>query len=412
MARIAKALINTQVERAKYNPEGKNELNDGKGLFLQLYPSGAKKWRFRYNRPISKARTKLTIGEHPAITLAQARAKRDEYHALLSQGIDPQEQAKEQELTQRLQQENTFMKWAERWKENKMKKVEPDTLRKNWRRLEMYALDSLGNLPVDKIFPPVVIEALAPLAQIKDRKTGTADSDTLKRVIRLINEVLNYAVNGGAIAFNPCLRIKEIYNFAPAEHHPRIEPEALPKLLSDLSNSNAQPTTRTLFLFQLLTMVRPSEAARAEWAEFDLEAKTWIIPAQKMKMRQAHKIPLSTQILVLLEKLKMQTGHRKYVFTGRNNPNKSMSEQSVNKALVDMGYKGKQDAHGLRSIARTYLGNRRADFEALEMCLAHKVGNSTSLAYDTADFFEERIPIMQQWGDYVEQCAKGTGLFD
>lgn len=131
MARIVKGLTNTQVERAKYTPNGTNELNDGKGLFLQMYPTGAKKWRFRYERPITKARTKFNIGDHPSITLAQARAKRDEYNALLAQGIDPQEHAKQKHQALQFQLENTFLKWAERWKENKEKKVKADTLRKD-----------------------------------------------------------------------------------------------------------------------------------------------------------------------------------------------------------------------------------------------------------------------------------------
>ncbi|HDR1236148.1 TPA: tyrosine-type recombinase/integrase [Pasteurella multocida] len=411
MARIAKALINTQVERAKYTPNGKNELNDGKGLFLQLYPTGAKKWRFRYDKPTNKARTKLTIGEYPAITLAQARAKRDEYQALLAQGIDPQEHVKAEQQALQLQLENTFYKWAERWKENKQKKVLASTIQKDWRRLEMYILESLGQMPIDKILPPVLIETLKPLEAMKDRRTGTADSDTLKRVIRLTNEVLTYAMNAGALPFNPCLSVKDIYNFAQPESHPHVEPEELPQLLTDIDNSKAQPRTRDLILFQLLTMVRPAEASNAEWAEFDLTERVWTIPASKMKMRSPHKVPLSNQVIVLLQRLQMQTGHRQFVFLSRNKTNEPMSPQTVNKAFVDMGYKGKQDAHGLRSIGRTHLGNKRIDFEVAEMCLSHKKGDSTSKAYDKADFFEQRIPAMQLWADFVEQSAQGTSLF-
>jgi prophage integrase len=411
MARIVKGLTNTQVERAKYTPGGKNELNDGKGLFLQMYPTGAKKWRFRYQRPISKAKTKFNIGDHSSITLAQARAKRDEYNALLAQGIDPQEHTKQQHQALQFQLENTFLKWAERWKENKEKKVKADTLRKDWRRVEMYLLESLGQIPIDKVLPPLLIQALTPLEAMKDRRTGTADSDTLKRVIRLANEILTYAMNAGAIPFNPCLSVKDIYSFAPAESHPHIEPAELPLLLMDISESKAQPRTKDLILFQLLTMVRPSEASNAEWAEFDLENKVWTIPAEKMKMKHPHKVPLSSQTLRLLRHLQAQTGHKRFVFASRNKINEPMNSQSVNKALVDMGYKGKQDAHGLRSIGRTYIGEKQMDgYEVLEMCIAHKVGTSTGKIYDKADFFEQRIPIMQAWGDFVEQSANGMNL--
>ncbi|MFP4733023.1 tyrosine-type recombinase/integrase [Pasteurella multocida] len=411
MARIAKSLINTQVERAKYTPNGKNELNDGKGLFLQLYPTGAKKWRYRYDRPTSKARTKLTIGEYPAITLAQARAKRDEYQALLAQGIDPQEHAKAEQQAQQLQLENTFYKWAERWKENKSKKVEPETIKKNWRRLEMYILEPLGQMPIDKILPPVLIEALKPLEAMKDRRTGTADSDTLKRVIRLTNEVLTYAMNAGAIPFNPCLSVKDIYNFAKPENHRHIEAEELPDLFKAVDAANADPIIKYLFLFQILTMVRPTEAVKAEWAEFDLIERVWTIPAKRMKKRNPHRVPLSSQVLTILESLHAITGHTQLVFKSPQDPKISRNKQTVYKMLERIGYLEKQSSHALRSIGRTYLGNKRIDFEVAEMCLSHKKGDSTSKAYDKADFFEQRIPAMQLWADFVEQSAQGTSLF-
>ncbi|HHT7891128.1 tyrosine-type recombinase/integrase [Pasteurella multocida] len=410
MPRIAKSLTNTEIDRAKIKDKEYN-LADGKGLYLRIKSTGTKVWIFNYYHPITQKRTNYNIGHYPAISLAQARTKRGEYQALLAQGIDPQEHAKAEQQAQQLQLENTFYKWAERWKENKQKKVLASTIKKDWRRLEMYILDSLGQMPIDKILPPVLIETLKPLEAMKDRRTGTADSDTLKRVIRLTNEILTYAMNAGALPFNPCLSVKDIYNFAQPESHPHVEPEELPQLLTDIDNSKAQPRTRDLILFQLLTMVRSAEASNAEWAEFDLIERVWTIPARKMKMRYPHKVPLSNQVIELLQRLQMQTGHRQFVFLSRYKTNKPMNPQTVNKAFVDMGYKGKQDAHGLRSIGRTYLGNKRIDWDVAEMCLSHKKGDSTSKAYDKADFFEQRIPAMQLWADFVEQSAQGTSLF-
>lgn len=162
--------------------------------------------------------------------------------------------------------------------------------------------------------------------------------------------------------------------------------------------------TKLLFQFQLLTMTRPAEAAEAEWAEIDLDKQLWTIPAERMKMRNAHKIPLSRQAVAVLEKMKQITGSGKYVFS-LHNPNKPMHAQGVNKALIDLGYKNKQTAHGLRIIGRTYLAQQRVDYEIAEMCLAHKAGSSTGKIYDRADFLEQRIAVMQLWGDYVEQCS-------
>ena len=318
-------------------------------------PSGNKIWLFNYTKPNSTKRTNLKIGNYPSITLAQARAKREEFRALLAQGIDPQEKAKEEEQAINEQIENSFLSVAEKWKEKKALEIEPITLKKNWRRLETYVFPLLGHLPVAEVLPNVVIKSLEPLNQ-------QGKGDTLKRTIRLINEILNYAVNYGLLPFNPCANVNAVFNFGKNEHNPTIRPEELPELLYKLQNSKITLFTRCLIKFQLLTMTRPIEASSAEWSEMDLSKSLWAIPAEKMKTRKAHTVPLSTQAQSVLNVMQEFTGDAQYVFQSARTPSKPMNSQTVNKALVDLGYKNKLTGHGLRSIGSTYLNEYELEY--------------------------------------------------
>ncbi|HDR1870975.1 TPA: tyrosine-type recombinase/integrase [Pasteurella multocida] len=397
MPKITRPLTNTEVEKAK--PQAKEyTLTDGYGLFLLILPSGIKSWRFNYARPITQKRTKISLGIYPAVSLAQARAKREEYRALLAQGIDPQEHKEQEQKAAISKIENSLLFIAERWKAKKAQEVEALTLKKNWRRMEAYLFPIIGNMPVNEIVPKVAIEALEPLY-------NQGKGDTLRRVIRLLNEVLNFAVNYGLIPFNPCLQINEVFSFGKSNNNPAISPKELPELIKTVMYSSVAIQTKLLFQFQLLTMVRPSEASNATWSEIDLEKALWTIPAQRMKKRNPFVIPLSSQTIAILNKMKSIAPKGEYVFQSWIKPNKPMSSQTINKMLSDLGYKDKQTAHGLRTIGRTYLAEQRIDYEVAEMCISHKTGTQTGKIYDRADFLEQRKPVMQLWGDYVEMCS-------
>ncbi|WP_198684225.1 tyrosine-type recombinase/integrase [Pasteurella multocida] len=397
MPKITRPLTNTEVEKAK--PQSKEyTLTDGYGLFLLILPSGIKSWRFNYARPITQKRTKISLGIYPAVSLAQARAKREEYRALLAQGIDPQEHKEQEQKAAISKIENSLLFIAERWKAKKAQEVEALTLKKNWRRMEAYLFPIIGNMPVNEIVPKVAIEALEPLY-------NQGKGDTLRRVIRLLNEVLNFAVNYGLIPFNPCLQINEVFSFGKSNNNPAINPKELPELIKTVMYSSVAIQTKLLFQFQLLTMVRPSEASNATWSEIDLEKALWTIPAKRMKKRNPFVIPLSSQAIAILDKMKSISPKSEYVFQSWIKSNQPMSSQTINKMLSDLGYKDKQTAHGLRTIGRTYLAEQRIDYEVAEMCISHKTGTQTGKIYDRADFLEQRKPVMQLWGDYVEKCS-------
>jgi len=266
-----------------------------------------------------------------------------------------------------------------------------------------HILPMLGNYPIDEITSPLLIKTVRQLNE-------KGFNDTLHRLLNLANQILNYAVTIGLISFNSCLKASDAYHKEPQKHHPAIKPEELPKLLQDFKNSSRDYLTKVLFRWQLLSMVRPAEAVSVEWSEIDFDKKLWTIPAIKMKKtRQGqfpHIVPLSSLMLKILEELKPITGGDKFVFSHYHKPNQSASKELIANALRKIGYKGIQDAHGLRSIARTFLEDQQVDFRIAESCLAHSIGNKTSQAYNRYDYVELRRPVMQLWSDFVEQCEK------
>ncbi|WP_439240846.1 integrase arm-type DNA-binding domain-containing protein [Lonepinella sp. BR2474] len=399
MPRTTKPLNATEISKAKTKDKD-YKLADGQGLYLLVKSTGIKLWRFNYVKPVTNKRTDISLGIYPEVTLADARRRKEEYRTLLAQGIDPQIHRNQQKADITAQIENSFLSVANKWKEKKTKEIEPLTLQKNWRRLEIYAFPFLANMPVADILPNLVIKSLEPLNQ---QNKG----DTLKRVIRLINEILTYAVNSGLLPFNPCLNVNEVFNFGQSESHPTIRPEELPTLLFKIHNSKLTLFTRCLIKFQLLTMVRPSEASNVECSEIDLNQKLWTIPAKRMKKRNEHIVPLSTQALEILNVMQQFNGNKQYVFQSARNPHKPMNSQTVNKALIDLGYKNKLDGHGLRAIASTYL-NEYEPFispDVIEACLSHGIKDRVRRAYNRSNYLEQRKSVMQLWSEYIEKST-------
>ncbi len=403
MPRITKPLTNTEVERAKPKDKEYN-LSDGQGLNLRIKPTGAKTWTFNYYHPTTKKRTNLTVGNYPEISIAQARQQREEWRSILAQGIDPQTHRARIARELELAEANTFLAVAEKWRAKKQGEITKKTLDKYWGSLRLHIFPFIGSYPIGEIVPTV---ALIPLQRVEQRN----NIDMANRLASYINEILNFAVNGGLIPFNPCLRMNKTLKQHKKENNPRIKSEELPEFMQALAQAKIEPQTRALIQFQLLTMARPGEVSGAQWSEIDLDKRLWTIPAERMKAREAHVIPLSAQAVQLLEALHPVTGRFEYVFPKHGDNHASMSSSSANTAIKRMGYAGRQTAHGLRGLARTYLAEQNTNHEHAEACLSHKTGGNVSLAYNHATYLEQRKVIMQKWADYVEQCAQGTDLF-
>ncbi|EMN0174025.1 tyrosine-type recombinase/integrase [Enterobacter hormaechei] len=393
MARTTRPLTNTEVLRAKAL-EKDLTLHDGDGLFLIVKTSGKKLWRFRYQRPATKQRTMMGLGAFPALSLAGARGLRADYLVLLANGIDPQIQAEVAEEQQQIALDSIFSTVAANWFQLKSRSVTPDYAKDIWRSLEKDVFPSIGELPVQQIKARTLVEALEPI-----KARGALE--TVRRLVQRINEIMIYAVNTGLIDANPASGVGMAFEKPKKQNMPTLRPEELPKLMRSLVMSNLSVSTRCLIEWQLLTLVRPSEASGARWAEINLEAKLWTIPAERMKAKREHIVPLSSQALEILEVMKPISAHREHVFPSRNDPKQPMNSQTANAALKRIGYGGKLVAHGLRSIASTALNESGFNPDVIEAALAHSDRNEVRRAYNRSVYLEQRILLMGWWGSFV-----------
>lgn len=395
MARITRPLTNNEILKAK--PQEKDfTLHDGDGLFLLVKTSGKKLWRFRYQRPNSSSRTNLSLGSYPALTLAVARQMRDQYLTLLAQGVDPQKQQAEVSEQRQIELDSIFSVVAGRWFLIKSKSVTEDYAKDIWRSLEKDVLPAIGEIPVQVLKARTIVEALEPI-----KARGALE--TVRRLVQRINEIMIFAVNTGLIDANPASGVGMAFEKPKKQNMPTLRPDELPKLMQSLVMSNLSVPTRCLIEWQLLTLVRPSEASGARWNEIDFENRLWIIPADRMKAKREHIVPLSSQALDILEVMKPISAHREHIFPSRNDPKQPMNSQTANAALKRIGYGGKLVAHGLRSIASTAMNEEAFNADVIEAALAHSDKNEVRRAYNRSIYLDKRKELMNWWGNKVRR---------
>ncbi|MGR4051088.1 integrase domain-containing protein [Kosakonia cowanii] len=395
MARITRPLTNNEILKAK--PREKDfTLHDGDGLFLLVKTSGKKLWRFRYQRPGSYSRTNLSLGSYPALTLAAARQIRDQHLTTLAQGMDPQQQQEQASEQRKIELDSIFSTVAANWFQIKSKSVTEDYAKDIWRSLDKDIFPAIGAIPVQEIKARTIVEALEPI-----KARGALE--TVRRLVQRINEIMIYAVNAGLINANPASGVGMAFERPKKQNMPTLRPEELPKLMRSLAMSNLSVPTRCLIEWQLLTLVRPSEASSTRWEEINIESRLWTIPAERMKAKREHLVPLSSQAIGILEIMKPISAHREYVFPSRNDPKQPMNSQTANAALKRIGYGGKLVAHGLRSIASTCMNEAEFNPDVIEAALAHIEANEVRRAYNRSTYLEHRIQLMEWWGS---ECLK------
>lgn len=397
MARTTRPLTNTEVLRSKAIDKDLT-LHDGDGLFMVVKTTGKKLWRFRYQKPATKQRTMMGLGGFPALSLADARRLRADYLSLLANGIDPQTQAEKVIEQQQIVLNSFFSTVAANWFALKKTSVTPDYAKDIWRSLEKDIFPAIGEIPVQEIKARKLVEALEPI-----KARGALE--TVRRLVQRINEIMIYAVNTGLIDANPASGVGMAFEKPKKQNMPTLRPEELPELMHSLVMSNLSVPTRCLIEWQLLTLVRPSEASGARWAEIDLNAKLWTIPAERMKAKREHMVPLSPQALGILELMKPISAHREHIFPSRNDPKLPMNSQTANAALKRIGYSGKLVAHGLRSIASTALNEAGFNSDYIEAALAHTDKNEVRRAYNRSTYFNQRVDIMDWWGRLVTSSS-------
>ena len=376
-------------------------LSDGNGLQLRVRSNGSMLWNFNYRDPVTNNRINMGLGPYPDLSLANARKKAVEARELLAQGIDPKVQRDELKQAKRAETEHTFENVATAWFELKKDSVTPAYAEDIWRSLTLHVFPDLKTTPLSQISAPMVIKLLRPIE-------AKGSLETVKRLSQRLNEIMTYGVNSGLIFANPLSGIRAVFKKPKKQNMAALRPEELSELMMELANASIKRTTRCLIEWQLHTMTRPAEAATTRWADIDFDKRIWTIPAERMKKRRPHTIPLTEQALALLETLKPHSGHREYVFPADRNPRTHANSQTANMALKRMGFQDRLVSHGMRSMASTILNEHGWDPELIEVALAHVDKDEVRSAYNRADYIERRRPMMAWWSEHIQKAATGS----
>ncbi|MFC1235996.1 integrase domain-containing protein [Vibrio sp. F74] len=391
----SKAITNAKPKEKDY------VLSDGDGLQLRVRTNGSRLWNFNYRHPITKKRINMGLGAFPELSLANARKKTIEARELVADGIDPKEARNSKLSEMQKELEDTLLNLAKEWFERKKESVTPNYADDIWRSLELHIFPDLGNYPISKIDAQTVIKKLKPLE-------AKGSLETVKRLCQRLNEIMVYAVNVGKLTYNPIDKIYSGFRKPKKKNMAALKPNELPELMNAIANASIKKVTRFLIKWQLHTMSRPAEAAGAKWEEIDLENKLWIIPAERMKKRKEHKVPLTEQTIALLEELKPINGHRDFLFPSDRDPKKPCNSQTANMALKRMGFQNRLVSHGLRSLASTTLNEQGFGPDEVEAALAHVDKNQVRSAYNRTDYIERRRPMMSWWSEHITAAAEGN----
>jgi integrase len=391
-------LRDTTVRNAKATSRPQ-KLSDGGGLHVLIQPTGSKLWRLAY-RFAGKQKT-LALGAYPAVSLEEARRQRDEAKKLLARSMDPSVQRKAEKHAGK---EGTFRVVAEEViaKQEREGRAHATLSKRRW--LLDFAFPAFGDRPVAEI---TARELLALLREIE----GRGLYETARRLRSTCGMVFRYAIATGRAERDPSMDLRGALTTAPVNHRATVvDPVAIGALLRAIDGFDGQPTTHAALRLAPYVFVRPGELRQAEWREFDLDGTVWSIPAEKMKMRRPHRVPLARQPLTILRKLQEITGNGRWLFPSVRTFARPISENTLNAALRRIGYSSEEMCiHGFRSMASPRLNEMsRWNPDAIERQLAHQEANSVRRAYThRAEFWTERVQMMQAWADYLDGLKAG-----
>ncbi|NCG55044.1 tyrosine-type recombinase/integrase [Serratia fonticola] len=385
-----------QVDTAK--PKEKTyKLADGGGLYLEVSTSGSRYWRLKYR--FGGKEKRLAFGVYPDVSLASARAKREEAKKLLAAGIDPSEEKKAEKQARKISVENTFEALAREWhayKEPNWSKGYAEDLMESF---EKDIFPYIGKRPIADIKPLEILEALRKL-----EKRGVLDK--MRKIRQACNQTFRYAIVTGRAENNPASELAGALAVQKHKHYPHLLSSELPEYLQALAAYTGSPVTKIATRLLMLTGVRTIELRAAEWSEFDLEKAQWEVPESRMKMRRPHLVPLSEQAMLLLSQLQNITGRFKLVFPGRNDSMKPMSEASINQVIKRIGYHGRATGHGFRHTMSTILHEKGFNTAWIETQLAHVDKNSIRGTYNHAQYLDGRREMLQWYADYMDSLER------
>jgi len=377
------------------------KLSDGGGLQLWITPDGAKRWRLAYR--FAGGQKLLAIGVYPATGVREAREGREEAKRLLADGKDPSLAKKLAKATKAAASANTFAAVASELLDKKRREAKAERTLHKLEWLLRLARPAIGARPVTEI---TAAEILGVLRSVETR----GRHETARRLRATIGEVFRYAIATGRAETDPTGALKGALTTPQVQHRAAIiEPKAFGGLLRAIETYEGAPETRAALELLALTFVRPGELRAAEWSEFDLNAAIWSIPAEKMKMKRPHRVPLAPQAVAILHELGSITGHGKFLFPSVRSAVRCMSENTINAALRCLGFgKDEMSGHGFRSAASSMLNESGLwNADAIECQLAHVDNDSVRRAYARADYWDERLRMMAWWADRCDELRRG-----
>jgi len=396
------ALSDVKVKAAKV-PEGKKQkkLGDSGGLYLLVKPSG-KYWRLKYR--FANREKVLALGVYPTVSLKEARDKRDGAKKLLGQNVDPsQKKQTEKRKAEVKSKELSFGGVASEWMAKKSTAWAANTISNNQSKLDRHILPWIGSLPVADIEGP---DILALVRRVEE----CGYIETAHRVKMLCSRIFRYGIATGIVKYDPTVGLNDAMVPLDVQHRATItEPRAVGELMRAIQAFEGTFVVHCALRMTPYVFLRPGELRKAEWAEIDFDAAEWRIPGPRMKMKSAHIVPLSKQVVSILKDLLPLTGRGRYVFPSARGASRPMSENTINAALRRLGYeKDEICAHGFRAMASTMLHEQGWSSDVIERQLAHKEGNAIKGAYNHARHLPERVKIMQHWADYIDGLRDGA----
>ena len=380
------------------------KLADGGGLHLLVTPKGQRYWRMDYR--FADKRGTMALGVYPTVSLAEARTSRLKIKKQLAEGLNPAAQRKVEKITGLLAKANTFRAVAEEWLTKAEREGRAEVTIGKLRWLLAFAYPILGDRKVADIKAP---ELLAVLRGVEKR----GHHETARRLRSTCGQVFRYAIATGRSDRDVSADLRGALIVPKVTHRAAITtPAEVGMLLRAIDAYSGYPVTHAALRMAPHVFVRPGELRHAEWAEFDLNGMIWTIPAEKTKMRVAHRVPLTRQVKEVIDALREISGNRRYLFPAQGKQDRPMCENTINLALRRMGFDGKaMTAHGFRAMASTLLNEQsRWNPDAIERQLGHAELNGVRRAYARGEHWDERVRMMEHWSNYLDQLRAGATI--
>lgn len=405
-------LTDTAVRQAK-TAEKDYTLKDADGLSLFVASNGTKSWHFRFSWHGKQPR--ISLGTYPEITLREARERRDKARALVAKGVDPRQERRSAKKAAGDNAANTFESVANRWYDFKSPRLttgRQGSAAQSRRYLDKDLIPTLGRIPINEISRT---DVLATVRRVEKRGA----LNVAEKVRTWLNQIFRFAIAEGLIELNPAADLDIVAAVQPpVRHNPILRVDQLGAFLADLDAFDGSEVTRIAIRLLLMTGVRTGELRAATPDQFDLDAALWSIPPEGVKQLRGrvrtegdlippYLVPLPRQAVEDLRALQAITGRYRYVFAGRNDPSKQMSENTINLAIKRMGYEGRLTGHGIRGTISTALNERGYNADWIEAQLSHAGDNRVRRSYNHAEYVEQRRGMMQAWADLLDELAAG-----